>query len=127
MKIEIGSETKNIEIRTPQQFANAMRNPMLSAQVFTMTDANHHNELLKLLNRTARTICLLHVGGEVIPTHEEPTNLNTKTTNTKSVMLTFRGTPTLKNLLNRVSKQENVNRSDLIRETLERALPIPTR
>lgn len=59
----------------------------------------------------------------MIPTHEEPTNLNTKTTNTKSVMLTFRGTPTLKNLLNRVSKHENVNRSDLIRITLERALP----
>ena len=54
MKIEIGSETKNIEIRTPQQFANATRHPMLSAQVFTVTDAHHHNELLKLLNRTAR-------------------------------------------------------------------------
>ena len=63
MKIEIGSETKNIEIRTPQQFANAMRNPMLSAQVFTVTDANHHNELLKLLNRTARpyAFCMLVV------------------------------------------------------------------
>ena len=41
----------------------------------------------------------------------------------KTEMITFRGTPSLKNLLDRVSKQENVNRSDLIRETLERALP----
>ena len=50
--------------------------------------------------------------------------MNTHTTKkTKTEMLTFRGTSTLKNLLNRVSKQENLNRSDLIRETLERALP----
>ena len=41
----------------------------------------------------------------------------------KTEMITFRGTPSLKNLLDRVSKQENVNRSDLIRITLERALP----
>ena len=54
MKIEIGSQTKNIEIKTPQQFTNAMRNPLLSAQVFSVTDAHHHNELVKLLNRTAR-------------------------------------------------------------------------
>ena len=47
----------------------------------------------------------------------------TKTLTPKTEMITFRGTPTLKNLLDRVSKQENVNRSDLIRETLERALP----
>ena len=60
----------------------------------------------------------------MIPTHEEPRNLNTKTT--KTAMITFRGTQTLKNLLDRVSKQENVNRSDLIRETLERALPTVT-
>ena len=53
----------------------------------------------------------------MIPTHEEP-NLKTKTTKTKSAMLTFRGTPRLKNLLDRVSKQENLNRSDLIRETV---------
>ena len=50
--------------------------------------------------------------------------MNTHTTKkTKTEMLTFRGTPSLKNLLDRVSKQENVNRSDLIRITLERALP----
>ena len=45
----------------------------------------------------------------------------------KTEMISFRGTLTLKLLLDRASKQENLNRSDLIRETLERALPIPTR
>ena len=38
MKIEIGSGTKNIEIRTPQQFANATRHSMLHAQVYSITD-----------------------------------------------------------------------------------------
>ena len=41
----------------------------------------------------------------------------------KTEMLTFRGTPTLKALLDRVSRRENLSRSDYIRETLERALP----
>ena len=39
----------------------------------------------------------------------------------KTEMLTFRGTPTLKELLDRVSRRENLSRSDYIRETLERA------
>ena len=42
----------------------------------------------------------------------------------KTEMLTFRGTPTLKELLDRVSRRENLSRSDYIRETLERALPV---
>ena len=55
MKIEIGSQTKNIEIKTPQQFvAAATRNTLLSAQVFNVTDAHQHNELVKLLNTTVR-------------------------------------------------------------------------
>ena len=45
----------------------------------------------------------------------------------KTEMISFRGTPRLKNLLDRVSKQENVNRSALIRSTLERSLPTVTR
>ena len=66
MKIEIGSETKNIETRTPQQFANAMRHPLLSAQVFTVTDAHHHNELVKKLGSTVRpyALCVLTVSGK---------------------------------------------------------------
>ena len=49
----------------------------------------------------------------------------TKTAQTpyKTEMLTFRGTPTLKELLDRVSRRENLSRSDYIRETLEKALP----
>ena len=53
-------------------------------------------------------------------------NQNTTTDTTtvyKTEMLTFRGTPTLKELLDRVSRRENLSRSDYIRETLERALP----
>ena len=46
------------------------------------------------------------------------------TTDYKTEMLTFRGTPTLKALLDRVSRRENLSRSDYIRETLERALPV---
>jgi predicted DNA-binding protein len=46
------------------------------------------------------------------------------TTDYKTEMLTFRGTPTLKELLDRVSRRENQSRSDYIRETLERALPV---
>ena len=46
------------------------------------------------------------------------------TTDYKTEMLTFRGTPTLKELLDRVSRRENLSRSDYIRETLERALPV---
>ena len=51
-------------------------------------------------------------------------NQNTTTVTTadyKTEMLTFRGTPTLKELLDRVSRRENLSRSDYIRETLERA------
>ena len=54
-------------------------------------------------------------------------NQNTTTDPTpdyKTEMLTFRGTPTLKALLDRVSRRENLSRSDYIRETLERALPV---
>ena len=51
-------------------------------------------------------------------------NTTTDTTTVyKTEMLTFRGTPTLKELLDRVSRRENLSRSDYIRETLERALP----
>ena len=46
------------------------------------------------------------------------------TTDYKTEMLTFRGTPTLKELLDRVSRRENLSRSDYIRETLEKALPV---
>ena len=66
MKIEIGSETKNIEIRTPQQFAAATRNPLLSAQVFTVTDAHQHTDLLKKLGSAIRpyAVCVLTVSGK---------------------------------------------------------------
>ena len=46
-----------------------------------------------------------------------------QTADYKTEMLTFRGTPTLKELLDRVSRRANLSRSDYIRETLERALP----
>jgi predicted DNA-binding protein len=39
----------------------------------------------------------------------------------KTEMLTFRAGPTLRELLDRVSKREHLSRSDYIRETLERA------
>jgi hypothetical protein len=47
----------------------------------------------------------------------------TKTAQTpyKTEMLTFRSGPTLRELLDRVSKREHLSRSDYIRETLERA------
>ena len=67
MKIEIGSQTKTIEIRTPQQFvAAATRNPMLNAQVFSVTDAHQHNDLLKKLGSTVRpyALCVLTVSGK---------------------------------------------------------------
>ena len=54
MKIEIGSETKNIEIRTPQQFSNATRHSMLRAQVFSVTTTRDHADLIKTLGLTGR-------------------------------------------------------------------------
>lgn len=61
MKIEIGSGTKNIEIRTPQQFADATRNPLLSAQLFSVTSTQEHANLLTKLRSTVRpyTVCVL--------------------------------------------------------------------
>ena len=66
MKIEIGSETKNIEIRTPQQFAAATRNPLLSAQVFSVTSTQEHANLLTKLGSTVRpyAVCMLTVSGK---------------------------------------------------------------
>ena len=44
----------------------------------------------------------------------------------KTEMISFRGTPKLKNMLDRISKRENLSRSDFIREMLGRVLPTPT-
>ena len=66
MKIEIGSGTKNIEIRTPQQFTVATKHPMLNTQVFSVTDAHQHTDLLKKLGSTVRpyAVCVLTVSGK---------------------------------------------------------------
>ena len=55
-----------------------------------------------------------------MPTPQTPPTL-------KTVMISFRGTPILKDLLDRVSKREQIQRSVLIRTILERALLTATR
>ncbi len=47
-------------------------------------------------------------------------------TPTKSEMISFRSSPTLLELLDRLAKRENTDRSTVIRERLE-ATPSPTR
>ncbi len=54
MKIGIGSGTKTVEMKTLKHFTDATRNPMFSTQVFSVTDAKEHAELLKKLNTTPR-------------------------------------------------------------------------
>ena len=63
MKIEIGSGTKNIETKTPHQFTDATRNPLLSAKVFSVTTAREHADLIQKLGSTVRpyALCLLMV------------------------------------------------------------------
>ena len=63
MRLNVGPTTKQIETKTPAQFATAMKNPMLEPHCLTVTDASDHAALLKLLNTTPRpyAVCLLTV------------------------------------------------------------------
>jgi hypothetical protein len=63
MRLNVGPTTKQIETRTPAQFASAMKSPLLDARCVTVTDASDHAALLKLLNTTPRpyAVCLLTV------------------------------------------------------------------
>ena len=46
MKIEIGSQTKTIDLSTPQRFARALTSPDLTATVTTVVTASDHTALL---------------------------------------------------------------------------------
>mgnify|MGYP003350055217 FL=1 len=49
MRLQIGPTTKQIETKTPTQFASAMKSPMLDARCVSVTDASDHAALLKML------------------------------------------------------------------------------
>jgi hypothetical protein len=63
MRLNVGPTTKQIETKTPTQFASAMKSPLLDARCVSVTDASDHAALLKLLNTTPRpyAVCLLTV------------------------------------------------------------------
>ena len=63
MKLNVGGTTKHLEMKTPANFTNAMHNQLLKARVVEIVDARDHNELVKILNSTARpyAVCLLVV------------------------------------------------------------------
>jgi hypothetical protein len=63
MRLNVGPTTKQIETKTPAQFASAMKSPLLDVRCLTVTDASDHAALLKLLNTTPRpyAVCLLTV------------------------------------------------------------------
>jgi hypothetical protein len=63
MRLNVGPTTKQIETKTPSQFAGAMKNPLLEPHCVTVTDASDHADLLKMLNTTPRpyAVCLLTV------------------------------------------------------------------
>ena len=63
MRLQIGPTTKQIETKTPTQFANAMKSPLLESRCVSVTDASDHAALLKMLNTTPRpyAVCLLTV------------------------------------------------------------------
>ena len=61
MKIEIGSQTKTIDLSTPQRFARALTSPDLTATVTTVVTASDHTALLRTLNQTSReyAVCVV--------------------------------------------------------------------
>ena len=63
MRLQIGPTTKQIETKTPTQFAAAMKSPLLDARCVSVTDASDHAALLKMLNTTPRpyAVCVLTV------------------------------------------------------------------
>jgi hypothetical protein len=63
MRIAIGGSTKTIDMRTPNNFASALKSPLLIQSVVSITSSQEHNALLKLLNSTARpyAVCVLVV------------------------------------------------------------------
>jgi len=64
MRINIGATTKNIEMKTPTNFASAIKSPLLTPSVVSaVTSSAEHTALIKLLNSTSRpyAICVLSV------------------------------------------------------------------
>jgi hypothetical protein len=63
MRINIGGTTKTVEMKTPINFTNAIKSPLLTPTVIQVNESHEHNALIKMLNTTSRpyAVCLLVV------------------------------------------------------------------
>jgi hypothetical protein len=63
MRINIGGTTKTVEMKTPTNFSSAIKSPLLTPIVSSVTSSQEHNALIKMLNTTSRpyAVCLLVV------------------------------------------------------------------
>ena len=56
MKLNVGGTTRQIQMKTPANFTNALHSPLMKPHILEIVDPRDHTELLKLLNSISTTI-----------------------------------------------------------------------